>query len=215
VTIGNATLNGNVRWTPDGRFGNAVDLPGGAPTSNHYVSLPNNLTARDEYRDDEFAVSLWAKPRALPNWVPLIQIGSGTNTYFLLQSNMQASGCLCLGATFKAPTSGEERLLLGQRRDLSLNEWTHVVFTMSGSTGRIYLNGQLQATRTDFTLGIGDVGINGTTTANFLGSISFADQKWNGLFDDVRIYADELGEDEIRELFEGGGASSGTTGAGR
>jgi hypothetical protein len=194
VTIGNATLNGNVGWTPDGRLGSAVNLPGGPPTSDHYVSLPNNLTAREEYRDDEFSVSLWANPRALPNWVPLIQIGSGTNTYFLLQSNMQANGCLCFGATFKAPTSGEERLLLGLRRDLPLNEWTHVVFTQSGS---------LQATRTDFTLGIGDVGINGNTTANFLGSISFNDPKWNGMFDDLRIYHHELSEEEIRALFAG------------
>lgn len=203
VTIGDATLLGDVGWTSDGRFGSAVDLPGGAPTSDHYVSLPNNLTAREEYRDDEFSVSLWAQPRALPNWVPLIQIGSGTNTYFLLQSNMQANGCSCFGATFRTFGGPEERLLWGQGRDLPLNEWTHVVFTMSGSTGRIYLNGELVATRTDFTGGIGDVGINGTTTANFLGSISFNDQKWNGLFDEVRIYAHELGEEEIRELFEG------------
>jgi hypothetical protein len=184
-------------------LGSAVNLPGGAPTSDHYVRLPNNLTARDEYRDDEFSVSLWANPRALPNWVPLVQIGSGTNTYFLLQSNMQANGCVCFGATFKAPTSGEERLLLGSGRDLPLNQWTHIVFTQNGSTGKIYFNGELMQTRTDFTLGIGDVGINGNTTANFLGSISFNDPKWNGMFDDFRLYADELSEAEILELSEG------------
>jgi large repetitive protein len=203
VTVGDATLNGNVGWTPDGPLGSAVNLPGGAPTSDHYVRLPNNMTARDEYRDDEFSVSLWANPRALPNWVPLVQIGSGTNTYFLLQSNMQANGCRCFGATFKAATTGEERLLLGSGRDLPLNQWTHIVFTQSGSTGKIYFNGQLMQTRTDFTLGIGDVGINGNTTANFLGSISFNDPKWNGMFDDFRLYADELSEAEIIELSEG------------
>jgi type 1 glutamine amidotransferase len=215
VTIGNATLNGGVGWTPDGRSGSAVDLPGGAPNSNNYVSLPNNLTAREEYKDDEFSVSLWARPRALTNWVPLIQIGSGTNTFFLVQSNMQEAGCRCFGFTLKAPASGQERLLLGQGRDLPLNQWTHVVVTMSGSTGKIYLNGELQATRTNFPIGIGDVGIDGTTTANQLGSTSWFDQKWNGSFDDVRIYADELGQEEIRELFEGGATpSSGTAGAG-
>jgi Concanavalin A-like lectin/glucanases superfamily len=79
---------------------------------------------------------------------------------------------------------------------------------MNGSTGKLYVNGELQATRTDFTVGIGDVGIDGTTTVNQLGSTSWGDQKWNGSFDDLRVYADELGEQEVRDLFAGGAASS-------
>jgi hypothetical protein len=159
--------------------------------------------------DDEFTVSLWANPRSFPNWVPLIQIGSSTDTFFLLQSNMQVSGPSGFGATFKAPGNPlQERLTLGAGNDLPIGQWTHVVFTMSGSTGKIYFDGELMGTRTDFTLGIADVGINGTTTANFIGSTSWPDGKWNGLIDDARIYAHELSAAEVRELFEGEDAPS-------
>ena len=35
--------------------------------------------------------------------------------------------------------------MLGAGNDLPLNSWTHVVFTMSGGTGRIYFDGELVA----------------------------------------------------------------------
>ncbi len=97
----------------------------------------------------------------------------------------------------------QERLTLGGGNDLPLNEWTHVVFTMRGSTGKIYFDGELQATRTDFTLGIGDVGVGGNTTANFIGGTSWPDPRFDGLVDDFRMYGYELSAEQVTELFEG------------
>lgn len=123
--------------------------------------------------DAEFSVSVWARPDQLPTWMPLVQIGSSTDTFFLLQSNTP-NGPTGFAATFKAPGNpAQERLILGHGEDLPLSEWTHVVFTMSGSTGKVYFDGMQENVRNDFTIGIGDVGVGGNTTANFIGGTSW------------------------------------------
>jgi hypothetical protein len=135
--------------------------------------------------------------------VPLVQIGSSTDTFFLLQSATNG-GTTGFGATFKAPgVAAQERLTLGAGRDLPLNEWTHVVFTMNGSTGKIYFNGVQQAIRTDFPINIGDVGVGGNTTANFVGGTSWGDPRFDGLIDDFRLYGSELSAEQVAQLHAG------------
>ncbi|MET7950111.1 LamG-like jellyroll fold domain-containing protein [Micromonospora sp. NPDC005324] len=200
LSVGAATLQGTASWSTGGRFGSAVSLPGGPASSNNQVRLPDNIEAG---LDEQFTVSFWARPDLLPNWVPLLQIGSSTDTFFLLQSSTNG-GTTGFGATFKAPgVPAQERLLLGAGRDLPLNEWTHVVFTMSGSTGKIYFNGIQQAIRTDFPIGIGGVGVGGTTTANFIGGTSWGDARFDGLIDDVRLYSRELSAEQVTQLHAG------------
>ncbi|GAB3840332.1 LamG-like jellyroll fold domain-containing protein [Kribbella italica] len=209
-SIGPASLQGATSWAA-GRFGSAVSLPGGASGTGNQVRLPDNIEAG---MDEEFTVSMWARPDALPNWVPLLQIGSSTDTFFLLQSSTQAAGATGFAATFKAPGNAtQERLTLGGGNDLPLNAWTHVVFTMSGSTGKIYFDGQLKATRTDFTLGIGDVGVDGNTAANFIGGTSWPDPRFDGLVDDFRMYGYELTAEQVAELAAGPPANVAPVGA--
>lgn len=202
TSVGPATLTGATGWTPDGQYDAGISLPGGGSGTGNQVRLPDNIQSG---MDEEFTVSVWARPDALPNWVPLLQIGSSTDTFFLLQSSTQANGATGFAATFKAPGtpgSAQERLTLGAGNDLPLNEWTHVVFTMSGRTGKIYFDGELQATRTDFNIGIGDVGVDGNTTANFLGGTSWPDPRFDGLVDDFRMYGYELTAEQVTQLHE-------------
>ncbi|SEM07903.1 Type 1 glutamine amidotransferase (GATase1) [Blastococcus sp. DSM 46786] len=198
-SIGPAVLSGDTSWTPDGQFGTAVSLPGGDSATPHFVDLPDNISAG---MDTEFTMSLWIRPDALPNWVPHVQIGSSTDKFFLLQSSTQANGATGFAATFKkAGVPAQERLVLGAGNDLPLNEWTHVVFTQRGSTGKIYFDGELQATRTDFTIDIGDIGAGGTT-ANFIGNTSWGDPHLDGVVDDFRMYGYELTAEQVQELFQ-------------
>ncbi|MEV0585331.1 LamG-like jellyroll fold domain-containing protein [Nonomuraea sp. NPDC050310] len=199
-SIGAATLLGTTSWSTAGRHGPAVSLPGGAATSGNEVRLPDNIEAG---LTNQFTVSFWARPDTLPNWVPLVQIGSSTDTFFLLQS-ATTGGTTGFGATFKAPgVATQERLLLGAGKDLPLNTWTHVTFTQNGSVGKIYFNGVLQATRNDFTISIGDVGVGGNTTANFLGGTSWGDSRFDGLIDDFRLYSYELTAEQVTQLHAG------------
>ncbi|GIF64078.1 hypothetical protein Ais01nite_21130 [Asanoa ishikariensis] len=199
TSIGAAVLPATVTWA-GGQLGSAVNLPGGAATSGNEVKLPNNIQAG---LTNQFTTSFWARPDTLPNWVPLLQIGSSTDTFFLLQSATN-SGTTGFGATFKAAgVPAQERLTLGAGRDLPLGQWTHVVFTMNGSTAKIYFNGVLQATRSDFPIGIGNVGVGGTTTANFLGGTSWGDPRFDGLIDDFRLYGYELSAEHVTQLYAG------------
>lgn len=206
TSIGAATLQGTTGWATGGRIGGAASLPGGAASTGNQVRLPDNV---DAGLDEQFTVSFWARPDALPSWVPLLQIGSSTDTFFLLQSATNG-GTTGFGATFKAPgVAAQERLLLGAGRDLPLNDWTHVVFTMNGSTGRIYFNGVQQAIRTDFPINIGDVGVGGATTANFLGGTSWGDARFDGLIDDFRLFNAELSVEQVNQLYTVGGSGCG------
>lgn len=199
-SIGAASFLGTTGWSAAGKYGSAVSLPGGAASTNNHVKMADNIAAG---LDEQFTVSFWARPDTLPSWVPLVQIGSSTDTFFLLQSSTNGT-TTGFGATFKAAgVATQERLLLGAGNDLPLNAWTHVVFTMNGSTGKIYFDGVLRATRTDFTIGIGDVGVGGTTTANFIGGTSWGDSRFDGLIDDFRLYGYELTADQVTQLYQG------------
>ncbi|MEI5676467.1 MULTISPECIES: LamG-like jellyroll fold domain-containing protein [unclassified Nocardioides] len=204
TTVGAAQLQGSSAWTTQGKFGRGVNLPGGASTTNSHIRLPDNI---QEGMDEEFSISIWTNPRALPNWVPLVQIGSSTDTFFLLQSSTQAgpngsgSG---FAATFKKAGNGnQERLTLGAGNDVPLNQWTHVVYTHSGTTGKIYFNGELKATRNNFTFDMSDVGVNGTTTANWIGGTSWPDPRWNGVVDEFQMYDYELTPEQIATIGNG------------
>ena len=133
-----------------------------------------------------------------------MQIGSSTDTFFLLQSNTNAAGATGFAATFKkAGAANQERLTLGGGNDLPLNQWTHVVYTHSGTTGKIYFNGELRGTRTDFTLDMSDVGVAGSTTANLIGGTSWPDGRFDGLVDEFQMFGYALTEEQIDGLFAG------------
>lgn len=217
-SIGAATLQGSTGWTATGVHGAGINLPGGASGTNNQVKLPDNIQAG---MTDEFSISIWTRPDARPTWVPLVQIGSSTDTFFLLQANTQVNGGTGFAATFKkAGVAAQERLTLGGATDVPLNEWTNVVYTHSGTTGKIYFDGVLMGTRTDFTLDMGDVGVNGNTTANMIGGTSWPDARWDGLVDDFQMFGYALTEEQIDDLAEVpnsapvGTADSYTTGAG-
>ena len=203
--IGPGTLVGGTAFTPQGQLAGAIELPG---TDADYVDLPDNLS---NGLTDGFSVSMWARPDQLRNWSPLFQIGTGQESFFQIQSQTQAGGQSRLAATFKAAGSPvQERLVLGldndpEPDDLTVGRYNHVVFTMQGGTGRFYLDGQLVGERTDFNLGIADVGVNGTTVDNFVGNNGYPDPHFDGRFDDLRIYGFQLSAEEVRELSQPAG----------
>src|SRR5690606_13195912 len=202
ASTGPGTLVGASGWSTDSVFGSALSLPGG---DDDYVDLPDDLLSGV----DDFSVSLWAKADQLKNWMPLFQIGNGTDEYFLLQSQIDPNGPQGLAATFKAQTGDgppvEERLPLGTGVDLTPGSWTHVAFTMEGTTGTLYLNGQPRATRDDFSVTLADVTAGGTSD-NYLGNNDWPDPTFDGLLDDVRLYTSVLSDEDVAALHADGSA---------
>ncbi|HXH79950.1 LamG-like jellyroll fold domain-containing protein [Nocardioides sp.] len=198
-SVGPATLIGGAGWAA-GQCAGAVSLPGGDAGQ---VNLPNNITAG---MDTEITLAAWIRPTALPNWTPHVQIGKSTEEFFLLQSSTEG-GARGFGATLRVNNGEQYRIQLPGETDLQLNKWTHVVVTLgpsptgSGTTGKIYFDGQLMAggTRDNIPVDIGDVG-EGGTAANFIGNTSWPDPGPTELVDEFRIYGYELSAQQVAEL---------------
>ncbi|MDR7251304.1 type 1 glutamine amidotransferase [Nocardioides sp. BE266] len=200
--IGNATLQGNAGWTPTGKYGAGVNLPG-----QGHVQLPNDITFG---MDEEMTVSTWIRPTALPNWTTHVQIGKDTTEFLLLQSETD-NGNRGFAVTMRMNNGEQYRTQLNGTADLPLNQWTHVAVTLGpsptggGTTVKIYFNGVLQTNggvRDNVPVTIGDIG-DGGTTANYIGNGSWNDPRPTEQQDDFRIYGYELTAADVLELFEG------------
>ena len=82
-----------------------------------------------------------------------------------------------------------------------LNKWEHVLYTVSGSRARLYINGVLAFTFTDSTA------IGAPTPYKFIGADQNASgdpqQYFPGLLDDVRVYNRALSATEVRAIYKG------------
>ena len=69
-SIGAATLQGSAGWAPAAQYGAGRQPARRRPATGN--RLPDNITAG---MDEEFTVSTWIRPDALPNWITHVQIG--------------------------------------------------------------------------------------------------------------------------------------------
>lgn len=81
----------------------------------------------------------------------------------------------------------------------------HVAVTLSGSTGRMYVDGVQVASNTSMTLKPSSLG---NTNLNYIGKSQFSDPYFNGSIDDFQIYSRALSAGEISTLFNGSTSSS-------
>ena len=179
AAVGTGSLSGSATWTTESVFGSAVQLAGGAGSATNRINLPANVLSTST----DFSVSLWAKPDALPNWMPLLNIGNGTEDFFLIQSRSD-TGASGLAATFRLDNGVQTRVQASLADDLTVGAWSHVVFTMSGSTGTLYLNGR-QIAQGSIPVTMAAIG---ATVSNFVGDNDWGDPLFGGAVDDVRIY---------------------------
>ncbi|RYC14845.1 LamG-like jellyroll fold domain-containing protein [Nocardioides zhouii] len=201
-SVGAATLTGTTGWSTAGIHGGAVDLQGGS--NANAVDLPDNLLQGET----DFTTAFWVRPDAKANWIGLFHIGDGlegAGSFFQIQMQTDAApGGTGLAATFKKKGSSlQERVYATPTRDIVANQWNHVAFTRTGSTGTLYLNGAKIAQRTDLTITMADVG---PTANNWLGRNGFPDPSYNGLVDDVRVYTSTLTDADIAAMYDEGSA---------
>ncbi|WP_168123243.1 DUF5695 domain-containing protein [Paenibacillus sp. HB172176] len=182
------TLNGGASFAT-GQSGNAVTLNG----SNGYVSMPGSIVNGAT----DITIAAWVKASSLSNWTRIFDIGSGTSNYMFLSP--QPGGA---GLRFSITTGGngsEQRI--NSTTAFPTNVWKHVAVTISGATGRLYVDGVQVATNTSMTLNPSSLG---ATTQNWIGRSQFSgDPYFNGQIDDFRIYSRALSASEIGSLFGG------------
>ena len=170
-----------------GEIGTALNLCG----TGEFVQLPNNIVSTLH----DFTISAWVNPTAEPAWSRIFDFGTGTGTYmFLTPSN---GGNMRFAITTGG--SGAEQQL-NAPGPLPIGVWSHVAVTLSGTTGTMYVNGQVVATNTNMTLNPAALG---NTQNDWIGKSQFGDPMLNAKVDDFNIYSRALSASEIAALASG------------
>ncbi len=171
-----------------GKINNAVSLVG---AGNSYVTLPTGVVSTLT----NFTIATWVYVDANLNWARLFDFGSGTTSYMFLAP---VSG----GNTvrYAINTGSGEQQLNGPA--LSAAAWHHLAVTLSGTTGKLYVDGVAVYTTNNMTLKPSSLG---STTLNYIGKSQFPDPLLNGLVDDFRLYNRALTNSEITALFSPNG----------
>jgi hypothetical protein len=135
-----------------------------------YLLAPS--TPNFAFGTGDFTVEMWLYPTA--------SFGSGGVNIVGINSS---GGGLFVGGTNKIAWNlfGTGDLVAFSSFTSSYNNvWTHVAYTRSGTTGRLFINGTQQASGTDST--------NYTVTTNFaIGAANNGNQAYTGYIDDLRI----------------------------
>lgn len=185
-----AVLSGTTSWTT-GRTGagNALTLSG----SNGYATLPAGVVSSL----NDFTISAWVRITSNSDWARIFDFGSGTGSYMFLAPQSGGGGGMRFAITSSG--NGSEQQLTASS-PLAVGQWKHVAVTLSGTTGRLYVDGVQVAVNTNMTLKPSSLG---ATTQNYIGKSQFSDPYLNGAVDDFIIYSRALSAAEISSLFGG------------
>jgi hypothetical protein len=145
---------------------------------NDYVEIPKDIIGGLS----EVSVEGWIKPSASSKGfinacsnIILIHTSSGGGLYLTTNDNT---------------TSG----YLAYNTPLAVGKWNHIVSVWNGTTMKIYLNGQKQATERAFT----GSGILKSSSVFWIGRYFNSSQPWFiGLIDEIRVYSEALSASDI------------------
>jgi O-glycosyl hydrolase len=184
---------GGPAWT--GNLPNGGTLANGQLTlasgSSQYVSLPAGMVGALT----NFTIETWVKLNSISNWARIFDFGNNTTNYMFLSPQNGSTGRLRFAIT--TASSGGEQQINGPA-PLSVGAWNHVVVTLNGHTGILYLNGLAVGTNSTMTLTPLSLG---TTSNNYLGKSQWSDPYLNGQIDEFRIYTVALSPAEVAATF--------------
>ncbi len=192
----NATLENTTSWDATGKYGAAVSLNGSA----NYVTLPKGIVST---LSSDYTISVWVYWRGTNAWERVFDIGNSSATGYMYLTASDGSA-----VQFAITNSGNwaDQKLTGSAK-LTQNAWSHVVITLSGNTGTMFVNGASVATNGSMTIKPSSLG---STTANYIGKSQFSDPNLNGKVDELRFYNRALTAGEVTALYN---ASASTAGA--
>lgn len=187
--LNHAALTGTATWVT-GRTGagNALNLSG----TSAYASLPAGVVSQL----NDFTISAWVKITANSDWARIFDFGTGTTANMFLAPQIGGGGM-----RFAITTGGNStEQQLTATAPLATGAWKHVVVSLSGTTGRLYLDGVQVAVNTSMTLKPSSLG---NITQNYIGKSQYGDPNLNGAVDDFIIFNRALSASEITALFGG------------
>ncbi|MES2474968.1 MAG: LamG-like jellyroll fold domain-containing protein [Verrucomicrobiota bacterium] len=177
--------NGMVFGTPNyavGKSGQAIRFDG----THDFVRLSPKIGD-----STDFSFTGWVYWNGGGDWQRVFDLGDGTDKFVAMVPKSGDTGKLRF-VMKNGAAGGEQRL--DALTALPINQWTHVGVTLTGNTGKIFVNGALVNTSTTMTINPVDV----RTVWNYLGKAQFAaDPLFNGLMDDVRFHATALSDAQV------------------
>jgi hypothetical protein len=170
-------------------LGNAVALSG----TNQYVNVPAGVVSG---LNGDFTISAWVNPSKNSTWSRLFDFGTGTSRYMFLTLNHGT------GLRYAITTSGgggEQQI--DSTTTLPINAWSLVTVSVSGTTGTLYVNGQVIGTNTNLTLHPSNLG---NTTQDWIGRSQYSgDPYLAAAVDDFNVYSRALDRSEVTALAGG------------
>jgi len=171
----------NVSWT-QGRFGSA----GGFNGASSVISFSNS-----GFPSNNMCVSAWVKPSAtfLANGISGIVAWGNTLAGQRRSLVYYSSGELGFSGAYAAANFTGTTVL-------STGVWSHVAFTISGSTVTLYINGAFEAS--------GTVTLNSySSTTGFIGrtETTSTNEHFNGSIDQVKIFDRAITAAEVTTLY--------------
>ncbi|WP_442952845.1 LamG-like jellyroll fold domain-containing protein [Paenibacillus sp. Soil522] len=180
------TTSGTVSGTASymtGKIGQAISLNG----TDSYVTLP---TAHPLFTYNEITLATWVYWKGSSQWQRIFDFGNNTSQYLFLTPR---SGSNTL--RFAIKNGGGEQIV--ETSQLAANQWAHVAVTLGGGTAKLYVNGELKATKTGITIKPSDF----KPSKNYIGKSQWPDPLFNGMIDEFRIYDHSLTDDEIKAVY--------------
>ncbi len=179
------TLHGTTVGSPAyvaGQTGLALDFDG----VDDAITLPAGVAS-----SEDITISTWVNWDGGANWQRIYDFGTGTGQYLFLTPS---SGSSTL--RFAIKNGGAEQIL--QSAPLPVGQWRHVVVTLAGNIGRLYVNGAQVAVSGSMTINPSDF----APTLNYIGDSQFtADPLFNGRVDKLYIYNYALDSAQVSALF--------------
>jgi hypothetical protein len=180
-------VNNNWEAGVAGKAVSAVSFNG----SNAYVNLPDNLMSGVA----DCTVAAWVFWNGGNIWQRVFDFGSGPGRYMFLTPRGTGKGVLYFAITTNAGVGAQS---IASNAALPSGQWVHVAVTLAGSTGTLYVNGNVKGINTSMTTAPFRMSQTGQ---NYLGRSQFAnDPYFNGLIDDFRIYHGALSAAQITAL---------------
>lgn len=181
ILSGNNPLTYGTPKLVSGKHGSALSLDG----TDDYLALPGRLGD-----SNDFSFAAWVKWNGGANWQRIFDLGNGTASNLFLTPK---SGGSTLRFAMKLNNGAEQQL---HAPALAPGVWTHVAVTITGDTGKLFVNGSLVNTNAAMTLNPSQIG----TETNYLGKSQFPDPLFAGQLDDVRFFNSGLTDAQVTAL---------------
>ncbi len=180
-----ATVASGASWI-GGKFGNALQLDG---SSAGYATLPSTII--DGL--DALTISAWVNASEIPAGARILDFEFGSGGALYLTPASSGSGVLRFAI---AATSSESEQSLESVAALPLDGWHHVAVTLSGTSGTLYLDGEV--------IDSGSIDLTpadlGKLSASYVGKSQDSGVYPTMAIDDFRIFSNALSSVDVSSL---------------